>query len=78
MAQQLSAKEPTAQQIEEQKVYKQFGVSDAEYEKICGFLGRKPNYVEIGVFSVMWSEHCSYKNSKVVLKKSFRPPARAF
>ncbi|MED4603697.1 phosphoribosylformylglycinamidine synthase subunit PurL [Paenibacillus validus] len=69
MAQQLSAKEPTAQQIEEQKVYKQFGVSDAEYEKICGFLGRKPNYVEIGVFSVMWSEHCSYKNSKVVLKK---------
>ncbi|WP_281884601.1 phosphoribosylformylglycinamidine synthase subunit PurL [Paenibacillus sp. YYML68] len=69
MAQQLSAKEPTAQQIEEQKIYKQFGVSDSEYEKICGFLGRKPNYVEIGVFSVMWSEHCSYKNSKVVLKK---------
>ncbi|WP_159888200.1 phosphoribosylformylglycinamidine synthase subunit PurL [Paenibacillus puerhi] len=69
MAQQLSAKEPTAQQIEEQKIYKQFGVSDSEYELICGFLGRKPNYVEIGVFSVMWSEHCSYKNSKVVLKK---------
>ena len=36
---------------------------------ICGFLGRKPNYTEIGVFSVMWSEHCSYKNSKPVLKK---------
>lgn len=69
MAQQLSAKEPNAQQIEEQKIYRQFGVTDEEYAKICGFLGRKPNYVEIGVFSVMWSEHCSYKNSKVVLKK---------
>ncbi|WP_079914024.1 phosphoribosylformylglycinamidine synthase subunit PurL [Paenibacillus sp. 32352] len=69
MAQQLSAKEPTAQQIAEQKIYKQMGVTDAEYDKICGFLGRQPNYVEIGVFSVMWSEHCSYKNSKPVLRK---------
>ncbi|MGF7036676.1 phosphoribosylformylglycinamidine synthase [Paenibacillus mucilaginosus] len=69
MAQQLSVKEPTAEQIQEQKIYKQFGVSDAEYDLICGFLGRKPNYVEIGVFSVMWSEHCSYKNSKAVLRK---------
>ncbi|WP_019535458.1 phosphoribosylformylglycinamidine synthase subunit PurL [Paenibacillus ginsengihumi] len=67
--QQLSAKEPTAEQIADQQIYKQFGVTDDEYAKICGFLGRKPNYVEIGVFSVMWSEHCSYKNSKVVLKK---------
>ncbi|OXM86431.1 phosphoribosylformylglycinamidine synthase subunit PurL [Paenibacillus rigui] len=69
MAQQLSAKEPTAEQIADQKIYKQMGVTDAEYEKVCGFLGRQPNYVEIGVFSVMWSEHCSYKNSKPVLKK---------
>ncbi len=69
MAQQLTAKEPTAAQIAEQKIYKQFGVSDEEYAKVCGFLGRQPNYVEIGVFSVMWSEHCSYKNSKPVLRK---------
>ncbi|GIP38953.1 phosphoribosylformylglycinamidine synthase subunit PurL [Paenibacillus sp. J31TS4] len=69
MTQQLSAKEPNAEQIAEQQLYKQMGVTDEEYGKICGFLGRKPNYVEIGVFSVMWSEHCSYKNSKVVLKK---------
>lgn len=69
MAQSVTAKEPTAEQIAEQKVYRQFGVSDEEYEKVCGFLGRKPNYVEIGVFSVMWSEHCSYKNSKPVLRK---------
>lgn len=69
MAQQLSTKEPNAQQIAEQQLYKQMGVSDAEYDLICGFLGRNPNYVEIGVFSVMWSEHCSYKNSKPVLRK---------
>ncbi|BBH22652.1 phosphoribosylformylglycinamidine synthase subunit PurL [Paenibacillus baekrokdamisoli] len=69
MAQQLTAKEPTAEQIAEQRIYTQFGVTDHEYELICGFLGRKPNYTEIGVFSVMWSEHCSYKNSKKILKK---------
>ena len=69
MAQQLSAKEPTAEQIAEQKIYRQMGVTDEEYELICGFLGRKPNYTEIGVFSVMWSEHCSYKNSKPMLTK---------
>lgn len=69
MSQQVSAKEPTAEQIAEQKVYKQMGVSDSEYELICGFLGRKPNYTEIGVFSVMWSEHCAYKNSKPLLRR---------
>lgn len=69
MAQQLTLKEPTAEQIAEQKIYKQMGVTDSEFELICGFLGRKPNYVEIGVFSVMWSEHCSYKNSKPILKR---------
>ncbi|WP_314001438.1 phosphoribosylformylglycinamidine synthase subunit PurL [uncultured Paenibacillus sp.] len=69
MAQQLTAKEPTAEQIADQKIYTQFGVTDYEYELICGFLDRKPNYTEIGVFSVMWSEHCSYKNSKPVLRK---------
>jgi phosphoribosylformylglycinamidine synthase len=69
MAQQLTAKEPTAEQIAEYKIYREFGVSDHEYDLICKFLGRKPNYTEIGVFSVMWSEHCAYKNSKPVLKK---------
>jgi len=69
MAQRLSVKEPTAEQIAGQKIYRQMGVSDDEYEIICGVLGRKPNYVEIGVFSVMWSEHCSYKNSKNVLRR---------
>lgn len=69
MAQQVSVKEPTAEQIKDQKIYSQFGVSDSEYELICGFMGRLPNYTEIGVFSVMWSEHCAYKNSKPLLKR---------
>ncbi|WP_274363065.1 phosphoribosylformylglycinamidine synthase subunit PurL [Paenibacillus thermotolerans] len=63
------AKEPTAEQIRDQKLYKQMGMSDEEYEKVVGHLGRLPNYTETGVFSVMWSEHCSYKNSKVVLRR---------
>lgn len=69
MAQQVSVKEPTAEQIAEQKIYSQFGVSDSEYELITSFMGRKPNYTEIGVFSVMWSEHCAYKNSKPLLRR---------
>ncbi|PZD95547.1 phosphoribosylformylglycinamidine synthase subunit PurL [Paenibacillus sambharensis] len=69
MAQQLTAKEPTPEQIAEQQIYKQMGVTDKEFDLICGHLGRKPNYTEIGVFSVMWSEHCSYKNSKPVLRR---------
>src|SRR5271170_3179041 len=39
-----------------------------EYEKIIGILGREPSYTELGVFSVMWSEHCSYKNTRPLLK----------
>lgn len=45
------------------------GLLPEEYERICGILGRKPNFTELSIFSVMWSEHCSYKNSIVWLKK---------
>lgn len=45
------------------------GITPDEYERIQGILGRKPNFTELGIFSVMWSEHCSYKNSKPELKK---------
>ncbi|MEO8127620.1 MAG: phosphoribosylformylglycinamidine synthase subunit PurL [Bryobacteraceae bacterium] len=41
----------------------------AEYEKIVSLLGREPSYTELGIFSVMWSEHCSYKSSRLHLKK---------
>ncbi|MEI6561910.1 MAG: AIR synthase related protein, partial [Verrucomicrobiota bacterium] len=45
------------------------GITPEEYERIQKILGRKPNFTELGIFSVMWSEHCSYKNSKPELKK---------
>ena len=61
--------EPTSQMIKDEKIYKQMGVSDDEFALIEKIMGRLPNYTEIGVFSVMWSEHCSYKNSKPILKK---------
>jgi phosphoribosylformylglycinamidine synthase len=45
------------------------GITPAEYEHIQQILGREPNITELGIFSVMWSEHCSYKNSRPELKK---------
>ncbi len=47
----------------------QHGLTDAEYQRILDALGRAPNLTELGIFSVMWSEHCSYKSSRVHLKK---------
>ena len=44
-------------------------VTADEYSKILSILGREPNLTELGIFSVMWSEHCSYKSSRVHLKK---------
>src|SRR5512140_1394458 len=44
------------------------GITPEEFERIQQILGRKPNYTELGIFSVMWSEHCSYKSSRVHLK----------
>jgi len=49
-------------------LWQEMGLSDQEYARIQEILGREPNEVELGVFSVMWSEHCSYKNSKNVLR----------
>jgi len=43
-------------------------LTSEEFERIKGILGREPNYTELGIFSVMWSEHCSYKNSRPLLK----------
>ncbi len=44
-------------------------LTEAEYNKIVHILGREPSYTELGIFSVMWSEHCSYKSSRLHLKK---------
>ena len=61
--------EPTAKQIAEQRIYAEMGMKDDEFARVKEILGRLPNYTEIGLFSAMWSEHCSYKNSKPVLRK---------
>jgi phosphoribosylformylglycinamidine synthase subunit PurL len=61
--------EPSPEQIKLEKIYQEMGISDEEFKRIEEILGRLPNYTETGLFSVMWSEHCSYKNSKPVLKK---------
>jgi phosphoribosylformylglycinamidine synthase subunit PurL len=61
--------EPSPEQIKQEKIYREMGLSDSEFASAEQILGRTPNYTETGLFSVMWSEHCSYKNSKPVLKK---------
>lgn len=50
------------------QVLERHGVTLDEYERIKAFLGREPNLTELGIFSVMWSEHCSYKSSRVHLR----------
>lgn len=61
--------EPTAEEIKAEKLYRDMGLSDAEFDKVQEILGREPNFTETGIFSVMWSEHCSYKHSKPFLKQ---------
>ncbi|WP_239749386.1 phosphoribosylformylglycinamidine synthase subunit PurL [Mammaliicoccus sp. H-M34] len=61
--------EPSIEEIEKEYLYKDMGLTDEEYQKVISILGRKPNFTEIGIFSVMWSEHCSYKHSKPFLKQ---------
>ncbi len=51
------------------EVIAEHGVTPAEYQKILDSLGRTPTLTELGIFSVMWSEHCSYKSSRVHLKR---------
>lgn len=61
--------EPNPMQIEEERIYATMGLTDEEFQLIKSIIGRGPNYTELGLFSVMWSEHCSYKNSKPLLRK---------
>ena len=61
--------EMTPQEIKDQKPYLEWGLTEKEYDYICDHLiHRLPNYTETGLFAVMWSEHCSYKKSKPLLK----------
>jgi phosphoribosylformylglycinamidine synthase II len=59
----IHSREVTAEIVE------QHGLTAEEYARCCKIMGRAPNLTELGIFSVMWSEHCSYKSSKIHLKK---------
>ncbi|MBD7986127.1 phosphoribosylformylglycinamidine synthase subunit PurL [Sporosarcina sp. Sa2YVA2] len=61
--------EPTTQQIKDEKLYRQMGMTDEEFDRAVEMIGRLPNYTETGLFSAMWSEHCSYKSSKPILRR---------
>jgi phosphoribosylformylglycinamidine synthase len=58
----------TASQITPE-IVAEHGLSPEEYDRVLNALGREPNLTELGIFSVMWSEHCSYKSSRIHLKK---------
>ncbi|MGZ4887515.1 MAG: AIR synthase related protein, partial [Candidatus Aminicenantales bacterium] len=51
------------------KILDQHNLTEEEYRRIVELIGREPNLTELGIFSVMWSEHCGYKSSRVHLKK---------
>ena len=53
----------------DKKVIENHGLKDDEYKKIVELIGKDPNFLELGIFSAMWNEHCSYKSSKMHLKK---------
>src|ERR671935_1897468 len=55
--------------IVDQQMLDRHGLTRDEYDRIVRALGREPSETELGIFSVMWSEHCSYKSSRVHLKK---------
>jgi phosphoribosylformylglycinamidine synthase len=47
------------------QIVAEHGLSPEEYDRVLHALGREPNLTELGIFSVMWSEHCSYKSSRI-------------
>ncbi|ASN07006.1 phosphoribosylformylglycinamidine synthase subunit PurL [Virgibacillus necropolis] len=65
----LLTHEINPEKIETDKLYQGMGLSDAEFDMVKTILNRRPNFTETGIFSVMWSEHCSYKTSKPLLRK---------
>ena len=65
----MTSSPEVAQRAISPALIKEHGLSAEEYERILKWLGREPTLTELGIFSVMWSEHCSYKSSRVHLKR---------
>ncbi|MDI6871566.1 MAG: phosphoribosylformylglycinamidine synthase subunit PurL [Bacillota bacterium] len=55
-------------EIREQQAWRRMGLRDEEYERIVEILGRDPNYTELGMYAVLWSEHCAYKHTRPLFK----------
>lgn len=53
----------------EPRIWREMGLTDEEFLRITALLGREPNELEVGIFAVMWSEHCSYKTSRPILRR---------
>src|ERR1700741_1750497 len=65
----MTRKTPLADPLVTPELLKRHGLTGEEFKRIKKILSREPNFTELGIFSVMWSEHCSYKNSRKELKK---------
>ncbi|HEU6444187.1 MAG TPA: phosphoribosylformylglycinamidine synthase subunit PurL [Gaiellaceae bacterium] len=55
--------------VAEQPLHRALGLTDGEFDRICELLGREPNDFELAVFSLLWSEHCGYKHSALLLRR---------
>ena len=55
--------------VVEKPLHRALGLTDGELERICELLGRDPNHFELAVFSLLWSEHCAYKHSALLLRR---------
>src|SRR6266480_2128686 len=65
----MTRTKPTTDPVVTAELVRRHGLTPEEFERIKKILGREPNFTELGIFSVMWSEHCSYKNSRKELRK---------
>jgi phosphoribosylformylglycinamidine synthase len=65
----MTSQTPTVDPVVTPELVAKHGLTPEEFERIRKILGREPNFTELGIFSVMWSEHCSYKNSRKELRK---------
>lgn len=61
-------REPSSEQIRTESLWRKMGLTAEEYDKIRGILGRDPNYTELGMYAVLWSEHCAYKHTRPFFK----------
>ncbi len=60
---------PSVEPVQAPQLHRELGLTDEEAASIVRILGREPNHLELAMYAVMWSEHCSYKSSKVHLRR---------